>query len=125
MNDMTFFQTDAANDTAAYYPTDAYDTSFDWLSIENYHVKQQISSYLQESEEDSGITLTGLRKLAKSAGVTAPEKLTDKADLIRAIQIASYHQPCFQTDISPTCKTEDCNWRFACKKMVAAWRRTS
>jgi hypothetical protein len=95
----------------------------DIMAVENSHVKAQISAYLTESEEDeSGITLSSLRRLAKSTGVKEPENISHTVELIWAIQVATYHQPCFRSELRTTCKKEDCNWRYECKKSVAEYR---
>jgi hypothetical protein len=91
----------------------------DVMAVENSHVQGQIWDYLLESDQDdSGMTLCGLQKLAKSSGVKAPETMTLKIELVRAIQMATYHQPCFGSELRSTCTKEDCNWRYECKRPV-------
>ncbi len=117
----------------AYYPSFAegehYDVagSFfgnhspdDVMAVENNHVQGQILAYLLESDDDdSGMTLGSLQKLAKSSGVKEPENITLKIELIWAIQMATYHQACFGSELRSACTKEDCNWRYECKKPVA------
>lgn len=116
----------------AYYPSFAegehYDVvgSFfgnhspdDVMAVENSHVQEQISAYLLASDEDdSTMTLRILQKLAKSSGVKNPENMTLKIELIWAIQMATYHQPCFGSELRNACNKHDCNWRYECKKPV-------
>lgn len=108
------------------YNSNSYSTpinELDNMAIENKHVKAQIEAYLLASEEDGDLTLVTLRKLAKSSGVKKPEAILNKIELIRAIQLATYHEPCFRSETSPGCQKEDCNWRYECKKIVAEWHR--
>jgi hypothetical protein len=115
--------------TSSFFDVDDYNVMGDFLgrylpndvmAVENGHVKAQISAYLTESEDDnSGITLSSLRRLAKSTGVKEPESISHTIELIWAIQVATYHQPCFRSELRTTCKKEDCNWRYECKKPIA------
>jgi hypothetical protein len=89
----------------------------------NDFVKMQIALSLAQVKEDGGTTLIGLHQLAKLIGVENPERITLKLELIRAIQRAAHHVPCFQTELSPLCIEENCKWRTECKKLVAEWYR--
>lgn len=83
----------------------------------------QISRYLAQAEEDGGITLSGLHRLARSVGVNNPEKTSLKIDVIHAIQKATYHSACFRAETSKLCTREDCSWQGECKKLIAEWYR--
>jgi hypothetical protein len=45
------------------------------------------------------------------------------ATWIRAVQRAQHSVPCYRTDERVQCALPDCDWRRACLKLVAAWRR--
>lgn len=51
-----------------------------------------------------------LDRLAKSLDVMVPPSST-APDIIRMIQVAEGHNPCYQSEISPVCGIEDCLWR--------------
>lgn len=106
--------------TQSFDPNDMLDNR---LSIKDYHADTQISRYLKQAEEDDYLTLVGLHQLAKSIGVNNPEKITHKIELIRNIQKAINHQPCFRSEIRNICCDNDCNWQKECKKMIAEWYR--
>lgn len=98
----------------------------DWLAAENDYVKIQIARYLVIAEEDGGVTILGLRELAKSVGVENPECINQKIELIRAIQNATDHRPCFRPIPGVACpEKDDCQWKAECKKLIAAWCRYS
>ena len=89
----------------------------DVIAIENGHVREQLSAYLLESDEDNAsMALSSLQKLAKSSGVKSAENISHKIELIWAIQMATYHQPCFGSEQRFSCQKQDCNWRYECKK---------
>jgi len=112
---------------AAYYK--ALNRSFvsgqeldDWLFAEYDFFNMLITRYLIISAEDGGMSINGLRRLAKSLGVESPETFTQKDELIRAIQIIMHHEPCFNSQLSNHCDiSETCLWRAECQKMVAHW----
>ena len=89
----------------------------------NRVINQQIGRYLLEAREEGGMTLLGLRQLANAAGVKQPENITHPVGLVRAIQEATNHQPCFRSEISAACRQTDCSWRYECKKLLAEWCR--
>jgi hypothetical protein len=64
-------------------------------------------------EEDIGMTVKEIKKLAKERGINGSKML--KADLIRAIQIQEGNTPCFQTGIVP-CPQAGCCWWGDCQK---------
>lgn len=83
----------------------------------------QVSRYLAQAEEDGGITLNGLHRLARSIGVNNPENTSYKIDVIHAIQKATHQPTCFRAETSKLCTREDCSWQVECKKLVAEWYR--
>jgi Protein of unknown function (DUF2934) len=94
----------------------------DWLFAEHDFFNMLITRYLIISTEDGGMSMVGLRRLAKSIGVKSPETFTHKDELIRAIQMNMYHDHCFNSDVSSHCNpNEPCLWRAECKKMIAQW----
>jgi hypothetical protein len=94
----------------------------DWIFAEHDFLNMLITRYLIISTEDGGMSILGLRRLAKSVGVKNPETFTQKDELIRAIQIIMHHDPCFNNHLSSHCHlSELCLWRTECKKMIAQW----
>ena len=94
----------------------------DWLFAEHDFLNMLIARYLIISDEDGGLSIKGLRRLAKSVGVQSPEIFTNNNELIRAIEIIMHHEPCFKSHLSSHCNhNEPCLWRSECKKMIAQW----
>lgn len=94
----------------------------DWLFAEHDFFNMLITRYLTISNEDGGMSIKGLRRLAKSIGVESSETYTQKDELIRAIQIIRHHEPCFNNHLSNHCHpNEFCLWRAECNKMIAQW----
>ena len=94
----------------------------DWLFAEHDYFNMLITRYLTISSEDGGMSIKGLRRLAKSIGVENSETYTQKDELIRAIQIIMHQEPCFNSHLSNHCDiNETCLWRAECQKMVAHW----
>jgi len=113
---------------AAYYKAEARSFASgreldDWLTAENEYVKMEIALYLSMAEEDGGMTIQGLQKLAKSIGVENPENIKMKIELIHSIQKATLDRPCFRSVSSMDCHGEDCQWRVECKQLIAEWCR--
>ncbi len=75
----------------------------DWLAAENDYARVQIAFYLAMAEEDGGMTIAGLHRLAQSVGVESHENIDLKTELIQAIQAATNHRPCFRADLDITC----------------------
>ncbi len=82
-----------------------------------------IKSFLQTSNEDGGYTTVTLRELAHSVGVNNSRLINSDVDLIRAIQKAVKHRPCFRTENHDLCEDSGCLWKSECKKMIAEWLR--
>ena len=94
----------------------------DWFFAEHEFFNMLIARYLIISTEDGGMSIKGLRRLAKSVGVESPDIFTKKDELIRAIQIITHHTPCFNNQLSTHCHAnEPCLWRAECNKMIAQW----
>lgn len=87
----------------------------------NEFVKKQIIRYLTITQEDGGMCISGLQRLAKSVGVDNPEKIHFQIELIRAIQRVTDDDPCFQSKNVSVCHEQECIWRAECKKIVAKW----
>jgi len=95
---------------------------YDWLLAEHDFLNMLITRYLIISAEDGGMSIKGLRRLAKSVGVENTDTFTQKDELIRAIQLIMHHQPCFNSHLSDHCHpSEPCLWRAECQKMIAQW----
>lgn len=114
---------------AAYYKAAArgfipgYEIS-DWLDAEHEYKEMLVGSFLSKCNEDGDITITGLRRLAKEIGVPRPERIDSKIDLIRLIQTASNHRPCFKDLSDELCQEQaGCQWSSECQKLVAEWTR--
>jgi len=57
--------------------------------------------------------LIEIKDLAKQHGIK-PGRM-NKAELIRAIQLAEHNDPCFATGASATCGQNACLWREDCE----------
>jgi hypothetical protein len=98
----------------------------DWLIAENDFVKMQIMRYQVIIQEDGGMTVIGLQRLAKSLGVESPEMITLAVDLIHAIQKITHNNPCFNFKPETHCDTtESCLWKAECKKLIAKWQAST
>jgi len=95
----------------------------DWLEVERHYSEMLVTTFLSVCNEDGGFTKDNLRKLAKSIGVKKPENIFQISELVRAIQKATQHRPCFQSDQYKSCQEIDCKWRSECKKLIAEWMR--
>lgn len=96
----------------------------DWLAAENEYRKFQIKSFLVRCNEDGGMSVLDLQRLAYTVGVTHPELINTKKELIRAIQNNTQHSPCFQPGNKMPCDYEsDCEWQSECRKLIAVWYR--
>lgn len=96
----------------------------DWLAAERDYLTMLIDLQLHILEEDGTVSTMGLRQIAESLGVEHPELMRSELTLIRAIQEASHHYPCFRSTNSTFCKEAvDCQWSEKCRKIVAIWHR--
>ncbi|MDD5267289.1 MAG: DUF2934 domain-containing protein [Methylococcales bacterium] len=95
----------------------------DWLIAESGFVKMQIMRYQVIIQEDGGMTIKGLQRLAKLLGVENPEMISLAVELIHSIQKITHCDPCFNFKPEAHCNTgESCLWRAECKKMTAKWQ---
>ncbi|MEQ1560715.1 MAG: DUF2934 domain-containing protein [Methyloglobulus sp.] len=95
----------------------------DWLAAEQDFIEMQVNRYLAIAKED-GLSIAGLRQLAKALGAEKPERLDSEAELIRLIQIASHQFPCFRTQFGELCDHHtDCQWQTECQKLIAEWQQ--
>jgi len=115
---------------AAYFKAEA--TDFDpkkdlnnWLEAEIEYNELQIQSFILRCQEDGGISINSLGSLAAAMGVCNAMQIRDKAQLIREIQKATHHRPCFQTTYQKPCKDAayKCPWIKECQKLIAIWYR--
>lgn len=95
----------------------------DWLEAEKDYFAMLVALYLSVSKEDGGITISGLRQLAKSIGVQNPEDMSLESELIQAIQAISQRRPCFRSETRMLCGGVGCEWRTECRKLIAIWCR--
>ncbi len=96
----------------------------DWLAAEQEFIEMLVDLFLSVFREDGSMTMTGLEQLANAIGVQKSERIDSKAKLIRLIQKASRHRPCFRTKPGEFCKDQaSCQWSGECQKLVAEWRR--
>jgi Protein of unknown function (DUF2934) len=96
----------------------------DWLAAEQDYLTMLIDLQLHVLEEDGTVSTMGLRQIAESLGIDHPELMRSELTLIRAIQEASHHYPCFRTTNSTFCKESvDCQWSEKCRKIIAIWHR--
>jgi Protein of unknown function (DUF2934) len=114
---------------AAYYKAEArgflpgFETD-DWREAEHDYVEMLVGMFLSVFKEDSSMTITGLRQLAKAIGIPNVEKIDSKLELIRLIQVASNHTPCFRAKPGEYCQEQsNCQWQTECRKLVAEWWR--
>jgi hypothetical protein len=114
---------------AAYYQSAARGFSpgyeqTDWLAAEQEYIEMLVEKFLVDSREDGSMTIIGLRQLAKAIGIAKLGKIDSKLELIRLIQAASKHPPCFRAKPGEFCDhQEGCQWKTECQKLVAEWWR--
>ena len=82
-----------------------------------------IKSFLLRSIEDGGFTTASLQELAHLIGVNNSKLIHSDMDLVRAIQKAVKHRPCFRSENHDFCKNSNCLWQSECKKIIAEWLR--
>ncbi len=96
----------------------------DWLAAEQNYVEMLVDLFLYVCWEDGIMTVQGLQQLAKAIGVQRPECVDSKLKLIRLIQSASRHRPCFRTKPGEFCNHQSgCQWGKECQKLVAEYWR--
>jgi len=113
---------------AAYYKAEIRDFQpgkelDDWLEAEIEYTKFQIQSFLLCCEEDGSVSIADLQGLAYTVGIAHPELIPGKVELVREIQKATAHRPCFQTENRNFCEEPECQWRAECRKLIVVWNR--
>lgn len=93
----------------------------DWLAAETDYAKLMIKNFFLRCEEDGGISTAELQELGREIGLDHPEHLNTELGLVREIQKASHHRPCFQSKKRMDCKEDECQWRSECQKLIASW----
>lgn len=68
------------------------------------------------------MTISQLQEKANSLGIPGSATSSSQTVLIRSIQKAQGHEPCFATDKRYFCN-ESCEWRKDCRGLIAAWMR--
>lgn len=96
----------------------------DWLTAEIAYSEMLITAYIAILEEDHAvITIAGLKQLASFIGIEDTDAYISEIMLIRAIQNAIKHRPCFLYEPNRLCEEMQCKWRKECQKLVSAWYR--
>lgn len=114
---------------AAYYKAQArgFFTGYeinDWLEAEQDFDEMLVDLFLPVFREDGVITIKGLQQLAGAIGVVRPERIGSKLELIRQIQLACNHPPCFRVQPGEFCQDQaKCQWKNECQKLIAEWWR--
>lgn len=113
---------------AAYYKAEARNFTpgralNDWLEAEIAYSKMRIAEYIAILQEDGPMTVLGLQQLAELIGIENPEDLLSETKLVRAIQQATKHRPCFRSEINRLCQETDCQWRLECRILISEWYR--
>ncbi|MDO8845640.1 MAG: DUF2934 domain-containing protein [Methylicorpusculum sp.] len=94
----------------------------DWLLAEKNFILMQITRYQAIAYEDGGISIQGLRLLAKSVGIEGLETMTLAEEIIQAIQKLLDIDPCFNSLPGNDCNEfESCLWKAECRKIIARW----
>ncbi len=94
----------------------------DWLQAEIAYCDMLISAYIAALEEDNQpITICSLQQLAALLDIEKSDELTSKTELVKAIQNASKHRPCFRSEDNNHCQELNCQWKSECRRLIAAW----
>lgn len=93
----------------------------DWLEAEIDYSQMLIALYISILEEDGPMTVLTLQELAAFIGIQDPKDMRSEIELVRAIQKATEHRPCFQSKTNKICKEVKCKWRTECRKLISAW----
>lgn len=93
----------------------------DWLEAEIDYSKMLIALYISILEEDGPMTILSLQELAAFIGIKNPADMRSEIELVRAIQNATEHSPCFRSEINMPCEGLECKWRAECRKLISAW----
>jgi len=95
----------------------------DWLAAEIDYSEMLITTYVAMLEEDGPMTMLSLQQLAKLIGIENPEGLISELELVRAIQQATKHRPCFLSDVNRFCEETECQWQAECRILISEWYR--
>ncbi len=96
----------------------------DWLKAEVAYSEMLITSYIAMLEEDHAVvSIYGLKQLASLIGIENADVFVSDVELIRAIQNATKHRPCFHYEPNRLCEEMDCKWRKECQKLISVWYR--
>lgn len=93
----------------------------DWLEAEIEYYKMLVALYISILEEDGPMTVLSLQQLAAFIGIPNPAGLFSDIELVRTIQNATEHYPCFRSEINSMCKEAECGWKAECRKLVSVW----
>ncbi|MGR9014644.1 MAG: DUF2934 domain-containing protein [Gammaproteobacteria bacterium] len=93
----------------------------DWLEAEIDYSQMLIALYISILEEDGPMTTLTLQELATLIGIKDPEDMRSEMELVRTIQKATAHRPCFQSKTHKICEELECKWRAECQKLISAW----
>ncbi len=102
---------------------EAGDELDDWLAAEQDYIESLITEYLSACEEDGGLSIVSLQRLARRIGIENPENISTINQLVRSIQETSHQRPCFRFEQNMLCKDKYCQWNAECHKLIAAWMR--
>ncbi len=93
----------------------------DWLAAESAYFEMILACYISVREEDGPLTIVSLQELATLIGIDNPDRLISEVALIRAMQDATGHTPCFRSETRSLCERFTCTWRPECQKLISAW----
>lgn len=93
----------------------------DWLQAEIAYSEMLISTYVAMLAEDGPITIVGLKQLASLIGIENTDRLNTEIELVKAIQNASGHRPCFRSEATSLCNETDCQWKTECRRLMSVW----
>lgn len=93
----------------------------DWLEAEISCSEMLISTYVAMLAEDGPITIVGLKQLATLIGIENTDSLNTEIELVKAIQNASGHRPCFRTEDISLCDGTECQWKSECQRLISVW----
>lgn len=93
----------------------------DWLEAEIDFSEMLITLYVSLLEEDGPITTVSLRQLAAFIGIQNTEEMMSESELVRTIQYATKHRPCFRSGANKLCQETVCHWRTECQKLISIW----
>jgi len=96
-----------------------------WLEAEIEYIEFQIQTFFVCCEENGGMTILSLQKLASLLGIANSKNMCTEVKLIREIQKIAHHRPCFRTAYQQPCEDpeSECLWRAECQKIIAVWSR--